>query len=78
MTPENFCYWLQGYFELLDTDKNKKVAGESLSIEQVKMIKDHLGYVFKKTTPSPTKSDISGMLGQIDFSKWPDPTLLKC
>lgn len=39
MTPENFCYWLQGMFELCDP--------KQLTPEQMKMIKDHLGYVFK-------------------------------
>ena len=44
MTPENFCYWLQGYIEL--------TSGEGdLTEQQVQMIKDHLKLVFKKETP---------------------------
>lgn len=38
MTPEQFCYWLNGHFDLSDTD--------TISAEQVKVIKDHLGLVF--------------------------------
>jgi hypothetical protein len=44
MTPENFVYWLQGFFEISDP----KILTES----QITQIKDHLSLVFKKETPS--------------------------
>lgn len=44
MTPENFCYWLQGRFEL--------AAGEPLTPEQQKVVQQHLDLVFKKRTPA--------------------------
>lgn len=44
MTPENFCYWLQGYIELSNC--------QNLTPEQIQMIRDHLQLVFKKETPS--------------------------
>lgn len=44
MTPENFCYWLQGYFEILNDVK-------TLNTEQCKIIQDHLKLVFNKVTP---------------------------
>jgi len=40
MTPEQFIYWLQGFFELSDA--------VSLTEKQVKIIKEHLEYVFTK------------------------------
>lgn len=40
MNPESFCYWLQGFFELSDA--------VSLTEKQVKIIKEHLEYVFTK------------------------------
>ncbi len=43
MSPEQFTFWLQGFFELTDSNK--------LSANQVKMIKEHLGLVFNKVTP---------------------------
>jgi len=43
MTSEQFTYWLQGFFELTDSNK--------LSEKQVQMIKDHLQLVFTKITP---------------------------
>lgn len=67
MTPENFCYWLKGYFELLEpkVENEKLMNGYGggidyyhLSGAQVKVIQDHLGYVFAPTItatqlPSP-------------------------
>lgn len=44
MTPENFTYWLQGFFEV----QNPSILGEV----QTQIIKDHLALVFKKETPN--------------------------
>ena len=49
MTPENFCYWINGYFEL----QLKVGDGSSmLNGNQVQIIKDHLDLVLKKETPN--------------------------
>lgn len=45
MTPQEFCYWLQGLLELSPDLKNLNEA-------QVKMIRDHLGYVFTHLNPT--------------------------
>lgn len=42
MTPDQFCYWLQGYFEISGSTKLNK--------EQVDVIKEHLSLVFNKVT----------------------------
>lgn len=42
MTAQEFCYWLQGHFEL---------NGPKLTEEQVKIVQDHLKLVFNKVTP---------------------------
>jgi hypothetical protein len=44
MTPKDFTYWLQGFFELSNEDV-------TLSHRQLKIIKDHLNLVFDKETP---------------------------
>jgi hypothetical protein len=44
MTPENFCYWLNGFFELTGQDKE-------LFPRQYDIIRDHLSLVFNKLTP---------------------------
>jgi hypothetical protein len=46
MTPENFVYWVQGFFEIS--------GSETLSKEQVQVIKDHLSLVLTKKTPEVT------------------------
>ena len=58
MTPENFCYWLQGHVEL---------NNENPTQEQWDCIKEHLQTVFKKQTniapglqdDKPTPLDLS-------------------
>ncbi len=42
MNEINFCYWLQGFFEL--------TGKERLTSDQVRMIKEHLQLVFEKKT----------------------------
>jgi len=42
MNETNFCYWLQGYFEI--------TAHGNLSEAQINVIKEHLQTVFNKTT----------------------------
>ncbi len=41
MTPQNFCYWLQGFFEITGTDV------KTLNEKQINMIKSHLRLVFR-------------------------------
>ena len=47
MTSDQFCYWLQGFFELKKTIDHRDGA----TPETMKMIEDHLQTVFKKVTP---------------------------
>lgn len=44
MTSRDFCYWLQGFFELREYDAMK---GSGLNQDHVDMIKKHLSLVFK-------------------------------
>ena len=57
MTPENFVYWLQGYFEINDaagTSTTSVTPGtlKFLSEKQLQVIKDHLKLVLEKKTPA--------------------------
>ena len=63
MTELQFCYWLQGYFELSGT--------KELNPEQVKAIQEHLALVFTKVTTS-TVPDYRNLL-QTQLA--PDTTL---
>jgi len=40
MTSRDFCFWLQGYFELAYTN------GEAIPFSQAKLIRAHLNLVF--------------------------------
>lgn len=46
MTSRDFCYWLQGYFEVREGDPTVP-TDRKLTHEQVCMIKGHLAMVFK-------------------------------
>lgn len=43
MTSRDFCYWLQGYFEIVAENKNNS---QSLTVEQIESVKKHLAMVF--------------------------------
>jgi len=53
MTTDQFCYWLQGYFEMSEETH--------LSANQIQMIKDHLQLVFEKKTPTRIVCDKPAM-----------------
>jgi hypothetical protein len=46
MSPENFVYWLNGFFEIS--------GSKTLTEEQVRVLKDHLKLVLTKKTPDIT------------------------
>lgn len=48
MTPQEFCYWLQGFFEVSDVSD---IEFKSLNALQIQVIRSHLALVFKKETP---------------------------
>ena len=47
MTPEQFCYWLQGFFEISNVDS----PNSNITPERELVIRDHLKLVFAKETP---------------------------
>ncbi len=76
MTAREFCYWLQGYFELLAIDLNKGVG--SMSMEQTSCIQRHLAMVFKhEIDPSAGPQPIQDALNHL-HTKPIDGTLIRC
>ena len=59
MTAEQLVYWLNGYFELS--------GATTLNEAQVKMLKEHLGLVVKKVTPSTLPSNTITIYGGNGF-----------
>ena len=51
MKPDQFCYWMQGFFEISDSN--------TLTPEQVKMIRAHLNLVFFHAIDPETLKDKS-------------------
>lgn len=49
MTSRDFCYWLQGYFEILASTNNgvTDAPQSTLNANQVACVRNHLNMVFK-------------------------------
>jgi hypothetical protein len=47
MTSRDFCYWLQGYFEISESSHKEPGVTEPLGAEKVACIKRHLAMVFE-------------------------------
>ncbi len=72
MTPENFCYWLQGLLEVGNPYE--------LDSEQVEIIKDHLALVFKKETPTKItfkENPNQSILNSLKTIQWDVPDGIK-
>jgi hypothetical protein len=80
MTSRDFCYWLQGFFEISSQSGNARNVG--LSAAQVDMIQKHLNMVFKhEIDPSYGDAAHVAELNNIHNSTVPyeiGATLLRC
>ena len=75
MEADQFCYWLQGYFELTENDGD-------LSLEQIKTIQNHLNLVFvhdldPKQVAEKLQQIHDGVPANMDPLKNPDG-LMRC
>lgn len=52
MTPRDFCFWLQGHFEMADCPG----ATNQLTAAQTLMVRDHLKLVFDTMTTQPVQA----------------------
>lgn len=66
MSPENFVYWLQGFFELKKTIDCR----EGVTPETLKVIEDHLALVLEKKTPNNKRELVDG---DVDLVNEDDP-----
>lgn len=64
MTPEQFVYWLQGYFEIRGIGDI-----EGVEAKEAKIIRDHLRLVFKKVTPDRKVIDPDKLMERISKKK---------
>lgn len=79
MTSRDFCYWLQGYFEIFKADFGDRTLGEpKLSDKQIATVQKHLSMVFKhEIDPSHGNEAIQNELNTI-HSPRPDGALIRC
>ncbi len=63
MTPTNFCYWLQGFFEVTENSESKEIK---LSQKQIDIIRAHLNLVFFHTIDP---ENLKGM-SELDIKKY--------
>ena len=64
MTSRDFCFWLQGYFEITGQ------CNHPMPVAQVEMIKNHLALVFKHEI-DPSMPDPTGELQLIHDGNLP-------
>lgn len=60
MTPQEFCYWLMGYFAISDcVPRPAEPHGvDGLNSEQVEIIKQHLALAFRpEAVPNPPSKE---------------------
>jgi hypothetical protein len=65
MTGRDFCYWLQGYFEIAENESDE-IQDVKLSDKQVKVIRAHLNLVFKHEI-DPSNLDGKSSLEQKEY-----------
>lgn len=80
MTSRDFCYWLQGFFELSQPGNSVTQPGAIvISAEQSYRIKNHLALVFKhEIDPSMGGPKQQQALNQIHNTGLHDPPLMRC
>jgi hypothetical protein len=67
MTARDFCYWLQGYFEIAAGNPH---AGSGLSFEQIECVKRHLEMVFvHDLDPKAGGKDVQDVLNHLHAGK---------
>lgn len=70
MTSRDFCYWLQGYFEVANP--------QQLSVAEVNQVKKHLALVFKhEIDPSYPNQEALNEIHNSGSSN-NDPTVFRC
>ena len=72
MTAVNFCYWLQGYFEL-----NASGSANGLSAARVEMIEKHLRLVFTHDI-DPSQGDAAAQAKLNDIHGGEGDIIVRC
>ena len=64
MTSRDFCFWLQGFFEI--SDKDSVIEKCTLTTGQIEAIRNHLNLVFKhEIDPAMGTPEVQNVLQEI-------------
>lgn len=73
MTSRDFCYWLQGFFEVAHAD------GQPVTADQARIIQKHLALVFAhEIDPSAGDAKAQEKLNAIHGPPRPDGVTYRC
>ena len=76
MTSREFCYWLQGYFEIVEAGSSQT---HPISFAQTDMIKKHLALVFKhEIDPSYPNQDELNKIHNVQIGGNDGDVVLRC
>ena len=80
MTSRDFCYWLQGYFEIHgNRPVQEPESTYAMNDSQIEMIKRHLAMVFKhEIDPSFGSAPIQDVLNHLHKPPIDNNTLIRC
>lgn len=80
MQSRDFCYWLQGFFEVASiTHEDRKPEVTGLNAAQVSMIRNHLNLVFAhEIDPAMGDQNHQNKLNSIHGPAAPGGVLMRC
>jgi hypothetical protein len=80
MQSRDFCYWLQGFFEIHSAGRDPGEHPSGLSAQQITMIRKHLGLVFAhEIDPSMGPKEHQDKLNAIHGKPFdPGTVLMRC
>lgn len=83
MTSRDFCYWLQGFFEIAHSGPNPVEPNSKYNLKdyQIEMIRNHLAMVFKAEIDPSFKPGIQSALDHLHKPHKPllqDGVLARC
>lgn len=78
MQSRDFCYWLQGFFEIQSMTAGIPPEANGLNAAQVSMIRHHLHMVFAhEIDPAMGNADHQAKLNTLHGNQNTDPSLVK-
>ncbi|MGY4621996.1 hypothetical protein ACVWZ4_007223 [Bradyrhizobium sp. USDA 4472] len=83
MQSRDFCYWLQGFFEVASMAADNKPEVIGLTSAQISMIRNHLNLVFAHEIdpamgPKEHQDKLNKIHGATSTTVFPNSPLMRC